>query len=64
MLLEFLRNGGMLYRRGDDKDVLRFRERLRTWMGMDSDPLQFTPNRWLWTARFECGSLRRPQEIK
>jgi hypothetical protein len=64
VLLECLRNSGKLYRRGDDKDVLRFRERLRTWMGMDSDPLQFTPNRRLWTAKFECASLRRPQEIK
>jgi hypothetical protein len=28
VLLDFLRNGGKLYRRGDDKDVLRFRKRL------------------------------------
>ncbi|MBI4905149.1 MAG: hypothetical protein HY820_16055 [Acidobacteria bacterium] len=62
VLLEFLRSGGKIYRRGDDKDVLRFRQRLRAWMGMDSDPLQFIPNRRLWTAKFECATVRRQAE--
>lgn len=62
VLLDFLRNGGKQYRRGDDKDVLRLGQRLRTWMAMDSGPLQFTLSRRLWTAAFECGSLRRPKE--
>jgi len=61
VLLDFLRGGGKLYRRGDDKDVLRLGERLRVWMGMESVPFQFTPSRRLWTATFECGSLRRQQ---
>ena len=57
-LLDFLRGSGKLYRRGDDMDVLRLGDRLRVWMGMDSGPFQFTPSRRLWTATFECGSLR------
>ncbi len=56
VLIAFLRGGGKLYRRGDDKDVLRLGERLRIWMGMDSGPFQFTPSRRLWTATFECGT--------
>jgi hypothetical protein len=56
VLLEFLRNGGKLTRRGDDKDVLRLGERLRLWMGVDSGPFQFAPSRRLWTATFECGT--------
>jgi hypothetical protein len=47
VLLDFLRNGGKQYRRGDDKDVLRLGQRLRTWMAMDSGPLQFTLSRRL-----------------
>ena len=64
VLLDFLRDGGKQYRRGDVKDVLRLGQRLRTWMAMDSGPLQFTLSRRLWTAAFECGSLRRPKEVK
>ncbi|HPT28886.1 MAG TPA: hypothetical protein PLZ95_20865, partial [Bryobacteraceae bacterium] len=56
VLLDFLRNGGKLTRRGDDKDVLRLGGRLRLWMGMDSGPFQFAPSRRLWTATFECGT--------
>ncbi len=56
LLIAFLRGGGKLYRRGDDKDVLRLGERLRVWMGMDSGTFQFTPSRRLWTAAFECGT--------
>jgi hypothetical protein len=54
LLLEFLRNGGKLNRRGDDKDLLRLAQRLRTWMGIDGDPFQFSPSRRLWIAVFEC----------
>lgn len=60
LLLEFLRNGGKLNRRGDDKDLLRLAQRLRTWMGIDGDPFQFSPSRRLWNAVFECLS-HRPQ---
>ena len=60
VLLEFLRSGGKVYRRGDDKDVLRLGQRLRTWMGVNAAPFQFAPSRRLWTATFECTSLRPP----
>jgi hypothetical protein len=58
LLLEFLRSGGKLNRRGDDKDLLRLAQRLRTWMGIDGDPFQFSPSRRLWSAVFECQSHR------
>jgi hypothetical protein len=58
VLLELLRNGGKLNRRGDDKDLLRLAQRLRTWMGIDGDPFQFSPSRRLWSAVFECQSHR------
>lgn len=41
VLLEFLRTGGKLTRRGDDKDVLRLAKRLRDWMCLESEPLRF-----------------------
>lgn len=59
LLLEFLRNGGKLNRRGDDKDLLRLAQRLRTWMGIEGDPFQFSPSRRLWSAVFECGRRLR-----
>ena len=58
LLLEFLRSGGKLNRRGDDKDLLRLAQRLRTWMGIDGDPFQFSPSRRLWNSVFECQSDR------
>lgn len=56
VFVALLRAGGKLYRRGDDKDILRLGERLRRWMGVDSGPFQFAPSRRLWTATFECGT--------
>ena len=58
LLIELLRSGGKLNRRGDDKDLLRLAQRLRTWMGIDGDPFQFSPSRRLWNAVFECLSHR------
>lgn len=58
LLLEFLRNGGKLNRRGDDKDLLRLAVRLRAWMGNEGDPFQFSPSRRLWSAVFECISMK------
>jgi len=52
-LLEFLRNGGKLTRRGDDTGILRLAQRLRGWMGLHGDPFQFTPTRTLWSTFFE-----------
>ena len=49
-------------RRADQqKPELRLAQRLRTWMGIDGDPFQFSPSRRLWSAVFECGSLRTAQ---
>lgn len=53
VLLELLRNGGKLTRRGDDKDVLRLAKRLREWMGLVDSPFQFTNSRMLWNTVFE-----------
>lgn len=58
VLWEFLRNGGKLIRRGDDKDVLRLAQCIRDWMGIDGDPFQYSPSRRLWNAAFECQSRR------
>lgn len=56
VLLEFLRNGGKLTRRGDDKDILRLARRLQAWMGLKTTPLQFTPSRMLWSTIFDSAS--------
>ncbi|BDC48880.1 hypothetical protein F183_A11960 [Bryobacterales bacterium F-183] len=58
-LLEFLRDGGKLARRGDDKDILRLAQRLRDWMGLDAEPFQFTRSRTLWSTLFESSSHRK-----
>jgi hypothetical protein len=65
LLLEFLRNGGKLTRRGDDKDVLRLAQRLRNWMQLEADPFQFTASRTLWSAIFEsaCAQPRRTTSL-
>lgn len=56
LLLEFLRNGGKLNRRGDDWDLLQLAQRLRKWMDIDGNPFQFSPSRRLWSAAFESVS--------
>ncbi len=56
VLLDFLRNGGKLTRRGDDTDVLRLARKLQTWMGLDHCPFLFSPGRRLWSAALECHS--------
>jgi hypothetical protein len=52
------RNGGRLNGRGDDKDLLRLAQRLRTRMAIDDDPCQFRPSRRLWSAVFESGTVK------
>jgi hypothetical protein len=59
VLLEFLRNGGKLTRRGDDKDILRLAQRLRAWMGLEAEPFRFTQSRALWSTMFESSSCRQ-----
>ena len=34
-------------------------ERLRTWTGIEDDPLQFTATGAMWVARFECDARQR-----
>jgi len=58
ILIEFLRHDGKLVRRGDDKDVLRLAQRLRTWVGIDSEPFRFSNSRRLWSVAFTCCSRR------
>jgi hypothetical protein len=58
-LLAILRAGGRLGRGGGDVAVLRLRERLRNWTGLDDDPLQFAAAAGVWIARFECESRRQ-----
>jgi hypothetical protein len=55
VLIEFLRHDGKLTRRGDAKDVLHLAQRLRAWMGVDSEPFRFSLGRKLWSVTFECG---------
>ena len=48
--------------RPDARYQLRLALRRRTWMGIDTDPFQFSPSRWLWSAAFrgECVACRSP----
>jgi hypothetical protein len=62
VLLEFLRNGGKLTRRGDDKDILRLALRLQEWMGLEITPFQFTRTRMLWSTLFETSVSHRVAE--
>ena len=59
LLLEFLRSGSRLNRRGDDRILLRLAQRLRTWMGIDGDPVSVQPSRRLCGVRCSrCQSHR------
>lgn len=53
VLLEFIRNGGKLSRRGDDKDVLGLTKRLRDWIGIQTESFHFSPSRRFWSAHFK-----------
>ena len=55
-LIEFLRGQGKVIRRADDMSVLKLAAWLRTWTGLDGDPLQYTHGTKLWSAYFECSS--------
>jgi len=56
-LLELLRNGGKLTRRGDDKQILRLAKRLREWMGVEGEPFLFSDSRKMWGTVFESVGL-------
>jgi hypothetical protein len=57
MLLELLRSGGKLTRRGDDKEILRLAKRLREWVGVEAEPFLFSHSRKMWSTVFESVSL-------
>lgn len=54
LLIELLKGEGKLKRRGDDVAVLKLAEWLRSWTGLDGDPLQYIGRNQLWSACFEC----------
>ncbi|MCZ2152905.1 MAG: hypothetical protein LC114_03220 [Bryobacterales bacterium] len=56
VLLKFLRNGGKLTRKGDDREILRLARLLRTWMVLESEPFLFSQDRSLWSTVFESSS--------
>ncbi len=49
-LLEFLRRGGKLTRRGDNNDILRLAQGLRAWEGLEAASLQLTRPRTMWST--------------
>jgi hypothetical protein len=58
-LLDLLRGGGKLRRPGDDFAVLRLGARLKEWIGLPGEPLQFSEGRRVWVTYFGCGSAVR-----
>jgi hypothetical protein len=58
LLLDFLRNHGKMLLPGDDKCILRLAKLLRDFMGLASEPFQFSQSRTLWRAVFESATFR------
>jgi hypothetical protein len=58
-LLDLLRGGGKLRRPGDDFAVLRLGARLKEWIGLPGEPLQFSEGRRAWVTYFGCESAIR-----
>lgn len=58
-LLELLRGGGKLRRPGDDLAVLRLGARLKEWIDLPGEPLQFSEGRHAWVTYFACRSSAR-----
>ena len=56
VLVELLRGGGRLNRRGDDVAVLKLAAWLRNWTGLEGEPLQYADRNQVWTACSECAS--------
>jgi hypothetical protein len=54
-LLELLHGGGKLRRPGDDLAVLRLGARLKEWIELPGEPLQFSEGRHVWVTYFGCG---------
>ena len=55
-LLELLRGGGKLRRQADDLAVLGLGARLKEWIGLCDEPLQFSERARVWVTYFGCGS--------
>jgi hypothetical protein len=58
-LIELLRGCGKLRRPGDDFAVLRLGARLKEWIGLPGEPLQFSEGRHAWVTYFGCGGCVR-----
>jgi hypothetical protein len=55
-LVELLRGGGKLRRQADDLAVLGLGARLKEWIGLPDEPLQFSERARVWVTYFGCGS--------
>jgi len=55
-----LQSRGKFEAEGDDMAILELAQWLRTWTGLDGDPLQFAENSRIWTSSFECTSELNP----
>ncbi len=61
-LVDFLRGGARLQRRGDDMAVLGLAKLLREWTGVEGQPFQFSDATHSWTALFACSTEIRAAE--
>ena len=55
VLLDFLRSAGKLQRSPEDMVVLKLGGWLRSWTGVEDDPINYSESKGLWLAHFECG---------
>jgi hypothetical protein len=55
-LVNIVRSGGRLLRRGDDLAVLNLAKLLREWAGVEEQPFRFSEGTGSWTALFACSS--------
>lgn len=56
VLVNIVRSGGRLLRRGDDLAVLNLAKLLREWAGVEEQPFRFSEGTGSWTALFACSS--------
>jgi hypothetical protein len=55
-LLELLRSGGKMHRPPGDLAVMKLGARLKEWIGLPDEPLQYSEGRRGWITYFECSS--------
>jgi hypothetical protein len=58
-LIELLHGGGKLRRPPGDLAVMRLGARLKEWIGLPGEPLQFREGQRGWVTYFGCGSATR-----